>query len=184
MKSKLVVFDVEADGPCPNPYSMVCFGAVVVEPELKNTFYGRTAPISAEYDPEALKVSGFTRLEHWAFPLPEDTMMELYKWLTSFDFRPVFISDNPAFDWQFINWYLHNFVLRKLKLDNPLGFSAKRIGDIYAGYQRSLSGKWNNHWKKTYRKTKHDHNPLNDALGNAEALLSFANELGIEGILQ
>ena len=35
----LIVVDVESDGPIPNRYSMVCFGAVVVEPTLSKTFY-------------------------------------------------------------------------------------------------------------------------------------------------
>ena len=28
----LIVVDIESDGPIPHQYSMVCFGAVVVEP--------------------------------------------------------------------------------------------------------------------------------------------------------
>ncbi len=40
----LIVVDVEADGPIPGKYSMVCLGAVVVEPTLSRTFYGRTRP--------------------------------------------------------------------------------------------------------------------------------------------
>ena len=35
----LIVVDVEADGPIPGKYSMVCLGAVVVEPTLSRTFY-------------------------------------------------------------------------------------------------------------------------------------------------
>ena len=41
-----IVVDVEADGEIPFKYSMVCFGAVIVEPTLNKTFYGKTAPIS------------------------------------------------------------------------------------------------------------------------------------------
>ena len=33
--------DIEADGPIPGDYSMICFGAVVVEPSLNKTFYGK-----------------------------------------------------------------------------------------------------------------------------------------------
>lgn len=29
-----IMVDIEADGPNPSDYSMVCFGAVVVEPSL------------------------------------------------------------------------------------------------------------------------------------------------------
>ncbi|HET6924100.1 MAG TPA: exonuclease, partial [Anaeromyxobacteraceae bacterium] len=66
----LIVVDVEADGPVPGRYSMVCFGAVVVEPSLAKTFYGRTRPISEEWLPEALAVSGFTREQHRGFEDP------------------------------------------------------------------------------------------------------------------
>jgi hypothetical protein len=36
-----VMVDVEADGPIPGDYSMLCFGAVIVEPALDRTFYGQ-----------------------------------------------------------------------------------------------------------------------------------------------
>lgn len=37
--------DVEADGPCPGLYSMVSFGAVLIDSELQTTFYGKVKPI-------------------------------------------------------------------------------------------------------------------------------------------
>lgn len=33
-----VMVDTESDGDIPNLYSMVCFGAVIVEPSLTKTF--------------------------------------------------------------------------------------------------------------------------------------------------
>jgi hypothetical protein len=48
--------------------------------------------------------------------------------------RPVFVSDNVAFDWQFINYYFHRFCGR-----NPFGFSGRRIGDLYAGLVKDAS---------------------------------------------
>ena len=33
-----IVVDVESDGPIPYYYSMVCFGAVIVESSLSKTF--------------------------------------------------------------------------------------------------------------------------------------------------
>ena len=45
------IVDVEADGPIPGRYSMVSFGAIVVEPGLQRTFYGRLHPISDELVP-------------------------------------------------------------------------------------------------------------------------------------
>jgi hypothetical protein len=44
-----IMVDIEADGPIPGDYSMVCFGAIVVEPSLDRTFYGRLKPISDQW---------------------------------------------------------------------------------------------------------------------------------------
>ena len=75
--------------------------------------------------------------------------------------RPVFVSDNPAYDWQFVNYYFHYFLGH-----NPFGHSARRISDFYAGLVGDFSKtqKW-----KRLRVTSHDHNPVNDAMGNVEA---------------
>ncbi|WP_158013983.1 3'-5' exoribonuclease domain-containing protein [Sphingomonas sanxanigenens] len=82
--------------------------------------------------------------------------------------RLIFWSDNPAFDWQ---WIHHGFQVAGRA--NPFGHSGRRIGDLYAG----LSGNAGNvsGWKKR-RQTAHDHDPLNDAKGNAEALLSILTQ--------
>ena len=158
-----IVIDIESDGPCPGEYSMVSFGAVTWEGE---TFYGEVSPISDVWIPEALNVSGISREKHLTFPDPEDTMWKFREWLerapTAGDRRRVMWSDNPAFDWQFINYYLHRFTGA-----NPLGFSARRIGDLYAGFKGNIYA--SNSWKKL-RKTRHDHDPVNDAKGNMEAL--------------
>jgi hypothetical protein len=162
-----IVVDVESDGPIPNKYSMVCFGAVVVDSTLTKTFYGKIKPVSKEWIPEALAVSGFTREEHQNFDDPTLIMSGFKDWLKSeVKGRPIFISDNLAFDWQWINYYFHYF------LDgNPFGFSGRRIGDLYCGMK--LDTGLNQEWKRKFRKTKHDHNPVNDAIGNAEALLEM-----------
>jgi DNA polymerase III epsilon subunit-like protein len=162
-----IVVDVEADGPIPNKYSMVCFGAVIVEPTLSKTFYGKVKPISSEWIPEALNVSGFSRAEHEKFDEPELVMKEFAQWLkVASDGKAIFISDNPAFDWQWINYYFHYYLGK-----NPFGFSARRIGDLYCGMKMDTG--LNNEWKRLYRKTSHDHHPVNDAKGNAEALLAM-----------
>lgn len=165
--------DVESDGPIIGRHSLVCFGAVVVEPTLSRTFYGQLKPISDEYMPEALAVSGFTRQQHEHFDEPLMVMQRFAAWLDeNSTCRPVFISDNPAFDWQFINWYFHTYCGA-----NPFGFSARRIGDLYCGMKMDAS--LNNEWKKKLRRTNHDHNPVNDAMGNAEAILQM-KEMGLK----
>lgn len=169
----LVVVDVESDGPVPPIYSMVCFGAVIVEKDLQRTFYGQVCPISEHWKPDALAISGFTREEHLAFEDPQIVMDSFCNWLhNEIVGRPVFVSDNPCYDWQFINYYMHRYCGM-----NPMGFSGRRIGDIYAGFHKDLRKPW-----KHLRKTSHDHHPVNDAKGNAEVLIHLA-DAGVRGIL-
>ncbi|MCA9031313.1 MAG: hypothetical protein KDA66_10915, partial [Planctomycetaceae bacterium] len=95
-----VMVDVEADGPIPGDYSMVCFGAIIVEPGLSRTFYGKLRPISEKFIPDALAVSGFSREECLAFDDPKQVMETFQKWLTeNCRGRMIFISDNNGFDW-------------------------------------------------------------------------------------
>ena len=58
-----IMVDIESDGPIPGDYSMVCFGAVLVDEKLDRTFYGKLKPISDTFNPEALAISGFSRAE-------------------------------------------------------------------------------------------------------------------------
>ena len=168
----LVVVDIESDGAIPHKYSMICFGAVVVEPSLSKTFYGQTKPVSDEFNPEALAISGFSRAEHLAFDEPRETMLKFKGWISAnTKDSTVFISDNLAFDWQWINYYFHFFTG-----NNPFGFSGRRIGDLYSGLEKNFFA--GSKWKK-FRKTSHTHNPVDDALGNAEALLQI-REMGLK----
>ncbi len=168
-----IVVDVEADGEIPGEYSIVCFGAVVVEPTLSKTFYGEIKPISQLWKPDALRVSGFSREEHETFDDPKVVMEDFADWVkTVSKGKPTFISDNNSFDFQWINYYFHKYTG-----SNPFGFSSRRIGDLYCGMK--MDAGLNHEWKKLYRKTKHDHNPVNDAKGNAEALLSM-QKLGLK----
>ncbi len=177
MSNLFIVVDVEADGPCPGKYSMVSLGAVVVKDNLTDTFYGEFAPVSEDWIPEALAVSGKSRKEHEDMQgAPVDTIRFL-QWIDAMKkkynaYSVTMWSDNPAFDWQWVNYYIYTFggVER-----SPLGYSARRIGDFYSGIMGSVSGKTNKEWKRKYRKTKHTHHPVDDAKGNAEALLSMLN---------
>lgn len=169
-----IVVDVEADGSIPGPYSMVCFGAVLVEPTLTKTFYGKVKPISDKWVPEALAVSGFSREDHLTFDDPKKVMIGFKNWINKNATNGVtFVSDNVAFDWQWINWYFHTYLG-----ENPFGHSGRRLGDMYCGLVKDA--RKNSDWKRKYRKTKHDHNPVNDAMGNAQALLSFRDDLGFK----
>jgi len=165
-----VMVDVESDGPIPGDYSMVCFGAVIVEPALNRTFYGKLRPISEKFIPDALAVSGFSREETLKFDDPAAVMTSFGEWVkTNCKGRTMFVSDNNGFDWQFINWYFHHFTGA-----NPFGFSSTNLGSLYKGLAKDAFVNF-----KHLRKTKHTHNPVDDAMGNAEAMLQM-KEMGLK----
>jgi len=166
-----IMVDIEADGPIPGDYSMVCFGAIVVEPALDRTFYGQLQPISEQWLPEALKVSGFDREATMGFPDPHTTMAAFAAWVVKVGGKsPRFVSDNNGFDWQFINWYFHHFLGK-----NPFGFSSTNLGSLYKGLVKNAFVSF-----KHLRKTKHTHHPVDDARGNAEAMLTMATDSGLQ----
>lgn len=165
-----IVVDIESDGPIPGDFSMVCFGAVVAEPGLQRTFYGKLRPISERFVPEALAVSGFTREQVLEFEDPKVVMQRFAAWLSSLRTkRLMFISDNNGFDWQFINWYFHHFLGK-----NPFGFSSQNLGSLYKGLVKDTFATF-----KHLRRTRHTHHPVDDARGNAEALLHMKEHLGL-----
>jgi hypothetical protein len=163
--------DVEADGPCPGRYSMVSFGAILVTPSLDATFYGRLRPVSDNFVPASLAVSGLSRADTLAFPEPRGVMEEFGRWIAAHSTgRPMFVADNNGFDWQFINWYFHEFLGK-----NPFGHSSTNLGSLYKGLVKDTSKNF-----KHLRRSKHTHNPLDDARGNAEALLHMKDVLGLK----
>lgn len=131
----LIFVDCEGHGPAPtlNDESKFEFGAV--DFKSKQSFHGYGAT--------------------------KETFGTFNQWLNQFKGRLLFISDNPAYDWQFINYYFHKFLEY-----NPFGYSARRISDFYAGIRGDFFDATS--WKK-WRITKHDHNPVHDSLGNVEA---------------
>lgn len=166
-----IMVDVESDGPIPSEYSMICFGAILVDEQLDKTFYGRLKPISDQWIPEALKVSGFSREETLQFDDPQLVMENFSKWVAACcKNQPIFISDNNGFDWQFINYYFHRFLKR-----NPFGHSSTNLGSLYKGLVKDTSKNF-----KHLRKTRHTHNPVDDAFGNAQALLHMQKEMGLK----
>lgn len=163
--------DVESDGPIPGDFSMISFGAVLVNEQLNQTFYGQLKPVSDKYIPEALAVSNHTREETLTFEDPATVMLNFKKWIATVSKdRPIFISDNNGFDWMFICWYFHHFLG-----ENPFGFSSQNLGSLYKGMMKDTFTTF-----KHLRKTRHTHHPVDDAKGNAEALLTMKRELGLK----
>ena len=146
----LIFVDVEAqfNSPCPGVGDgMTEFGAV--EFETRKWFHGdRQHNYGIDTQDKGLM--------SW-YPV----MLGFQEWIYKFKGPYIFVSDNPAYDWQWINYHFHSELGH-----NPFGHSARRIGDFYAG----LTGDFRNasKWKKL-RITKHTHMPVDDAMVNAEA---------------
>jgi hypothetical protein len=167
-----IVLDVEADGPCAGLYNMISFGLVSVG-DPSRSFLGEVAPVvDSPGIARAREVSGVTFDAQKRFSSPNNVIADAIKWMENLTAgkRPVFWSDNPAFDWQYWNYYCHRFAG-----ENPAGFSARRIGDLDAGRRNEPLN--TTAWKKR-RETAHTHNPVDDARGNAEALRWILEQMG------
>lgn len=171
-----VMVDVETDGEVPGDSSMIALGAVFVRPGLADTFRGFLSPVSSRWSEEALKISGYTRQETMLFSQPGVTMREFEAWLRSHNVgeKIMFVSDNNGFDFMFVCWYSWHFRGHCL-----FGHSSTNLGSLYKGLVRDTMKNF-----KHLRRTPLTHDPLDDARGNAEALLTMRDELGLNIILE
>jgi hypothetical protein len=176
--------DVEADGPIPGPYSMISFGLAVAgtydgrtftrrDPEA-TTFYAELRPISDEYDPDALAVSGLDRdrlLREGRDPV--EAMSAAARWVREVGRveggKPVFVAYPLGFDWMFLYWYFVRFA----ETGSPFGHSRfLDLKTLYAAKSgetvtRSVKGRMPRH---LLSRRPHTHNALDDAVEQAELL--------------
>lgn len=172
--NKWVMVDIEADGPCPGLYSMLEIGAVICDKNLDKTFHIKILPDAPLHQQEALKVIGYTREQtlSLAFGVPaREAMVAFSYWLKDFaGNRPMFISDNNGFDWQFVNYYFW----KHLEM-NPFGHSSTNLGSLYKGLVKTTTKNF-----KHLRKTRHTHNPVDDCMGNVESLIYMIDKMGLD----
>ena len=169
-----IMVDVEADGPIPGDYSMIEIGAVLIDvatQDLSQRFSANLRPISDKYVPEALAISGYTREQTLTFGDPQQVISDFADWIErKSPQRPMFMSDNNGFDWMFTCWYFHHFIGK-----NPFGHSSTNLGSFFKGVERDFSKSF-----KGFRKTRHSHKAVDDALGNAEAFLKIISTFGVK----
>lgn len=107
-----VAVDVEADGPIPGPYSMLSLGmSVACRPDL--SFYSEIKPISENFVPAALAISGLNRdLLIKEAPDAASAMQAAYEWINKLRRigRPVFLAGPAVWDGMFVHWYFMNFI--------------------------------------------------------------------------
>ncbi len=171
--------DIESSGPIPGKYSMLSLGACVVG-NRDASFYVELKPISKEFVPEALNVSGFDldRLEREGIS-PKKAMTNFRNWVekTAGESKAVFVGFNACYDWQFVNWYLESFAA-----GNPFGFGGIDIKSYFMGlsgetWSKTTSSQLPEEFQPDERQT---HNALDDARAQASIffkLLRKANRI-------
>ena len=164
--------DCEVDEAAPPiKGSLFWFGAVRIDHHLQTTFSGQMCPVSEHYDEKRLQISGLTRATTLLFPKPEIVMPLFVQWVldTCDGGQPEFVSDNNGFDFGLMNNYLWQYTN-----SNPFGHTSRNINDLYKGLEGNIRSSF-----KHLVKTPHTHDPVDDAIGHAEAFLAIAPRLKI-----
>lgn len=133
-----IAVDVEADGPIPGPYSMLSLGmAVTGQPQ--HQFYTEIRPISDDFVPEALAISGLDRQRLLQeAPLAEEAMRQAARWIHGLrpHGRPVFLAAPAVWDGMFVHWYFIRFTGR-----SPFGPTGSGV-DLRSYWMGLTGGEW------------------------------------------
>jgi hypothetical protein len=170
MAEVYVSVDIEADGPIPGRYSMLSLGACVVgRPD--ESFYAELAPISDEFVPEALAVSGLNREDLMLRGMSARGAMERFDaWLEGIEGRPVFCSFS-TWDWSFVYWYLIRELGRSPFGHSSLDIKSLLMGRFGLGWRGTSKGRLaKSHPDLLAGLPPHTHDALEDAREQAELL--------------
>ena len=168
--------DLEADGPLPGPYSMISVGLSVVGDAGVN-FYSEVRPISNQWDPEALAVSGLDRdrLLREA-PPAEEVMQKMEEWFLSLPGKPVLVLSPATWDGMFLHWYFMRFLGR-----NPLDVAGSAI-DIRSYWMGMNGTTWAASRTKNIKASVgtlgillHTHHALDDSIEQGEVFARILN---------
>ncbi|ATW52935.1 3'-5' exonuclease family protein [Streptomyces peucetius] len=191
--SLYISVDIEADGPVPGPFSMLSFGAAVAgrqdgagyepaDPE-QQTFYRELRPISEEFEPEALAVSGLDRERLTAEGSePALAMAEFGTWVEGLreahgGAQPVMCGYPAAYDWMFLYWYQMRFTG-----SSPFGHSGcLDMKTLYATKARLplRAVSKGTMPRELLSRRRHTHHALDDAIEQAEL---FSNLMAWPGV--
>ena len=180
--------DIEADGRIPGRNSMLSFGsaAFTLDKELVARFAVNLETLpGAEGDPETL--AWWKKFpEAWAAARedPEDPATALPRYAAHLEAlgkdlggkwgRPTFIGFPAAYDFAWINWYLHRFAGR-----NPLGISGLCLKTLGAAllklpFREATKRRFPRRW---FADLPHSHVALDDAVEQGAMGISMLREL-------
>lgn len=187
--------DVEADGRIPGRNSMLSFGsaAFTLDKELVARFAVNLETLpGAEGDPETL--AWWKKFpEAWAAARAEleDPATALPRYAAHLEAlgqtqgRPTFIGFPAAYDFAWINWYLHRFAGR-----NPLGISGLCLKTLGAAllklpFREATKRRFPRRW---FDDLPHSHVALDDAIEQGAMGINMLRELRglprLEGIVE
>ena len=185
-----VSVDIEADGRIPGRNSMLSFGsaAFTLDKELVARFAVNLETLpGAEGDPETL-AWWRKHPEAWAAARedPEDPATALPRYAAHLEAlgreggggrrygRPTFIGFPAAYDFAWINWYLHRFAGR-----NPLGISGLCLKTLGAAllklpFRQASKRRFPRRW---FDDLPHSHVALDDAMEQGAMGINMLREL-------
>ncbi|HFE46811.1 MAG TPA: exonuclease [Nannocystis exedens] len=182
--------DVETDGPIPGPYSMLSFalafagsfdGKRFSRPNnYDDGFYAQLAPISDDFEVEALAVNGLDRDALIKSGTdPAKAMADARRWIEarSAHANPVLVAYPLSFDWSWLYWYFVRFT-GSSPFKHSRCFDIKTAAAVKLGLPISDAGRKRLPAKLQPRQ-RHTHHAVDDAIAQAEI---FANLFELEGV--
>jgi hypothetical protein len=183
--------DVETDGPIPGPFSILSFaivyagsydGSVFHRPDsYEQIFYRELKPISASFEPEALRVNGLDRDRLCVEGAePGVAMTDACRWVRSAsrNSEPVLVAYPLSFDWTWLYWYFIRFSAEGSPFYYSRCFDIKTAIAVKAGIPISQAGR--SRIDPILRsRHPHTHHAVDDAIAQAQI---FANVFEWEGV--
>jgi DNA polymerase III alpha subunit (gram-positive type) len=160
--------DIETDGWVPGRNSMLSIGSAAYfsDKTLLDTFTANLETLpDAVAEEDTMKWWG-KHPEAWEACRkdcrPADEVMKAYcKWLKQLPGQIIFVGYPLAFDYPFVNYYLHRFAD-----DNPFGFSGIDIRSFAMGFRGKNYRQSGKSYlpKRFFDDVPHNHVALNDAI--------------------
>lgn len=177
------IFDTEQTGPNTHAHSMHWLGVVKLTRDLQTTFEGKLRPRpGTTFDPAAMEHAGdVTWEELLTWNEPALVMPKFGDWIKSTlepGTKALFWADNNGHDKKWLDLYMDQFGSGHLT-----GYTSRNINDRFRGFKEGLAAagkplprKYQN--LKNLADTPHDHTPVNDSKGLAEALIKLHDNVG------
>lgn len=174
--------DVETDGPIPGEFSMLSFGAVAYDVDVAigaaprridtHTSNLQLLP-NAKADPKTME---FWKKHPAAYEKsrtnlvsPLAAMTDFTTWVNSlcheYEASAVMVGFPVAFDYMFLNWYLHKFLRASVFSHNALDIKTVAAILLRRPFKATTLGCIPTHW---FNSVPHTHVALEDALAQGE----------------